>query len=47
LSHSTVAGAYLMTLLGLKELYSDTLPQRGSIKVELKASEVEGVSGVM
>jgi len=43
----TVAGAYLMTLLGLKELYSDTLPQRGSIKVELKASEVEGVSGVI
>jgi len=43
----TVAGAYLMTLRGLQELYSDTLPQRGSILVSNKASETEGVSGVI
>jgi len=43
----TVAGAYLMTLLGLQELYSDTIPQRGSILVSNKASEIEGVSGVI
>lgn len=43
----TVAGAYLMTLRGLQELYGDTLPQRGSILVSSKASEIEGVSGVV
>ncbi len=43
----TVAGAYLMTLRGLKELYSDSLPQRGYIKVEMRDSEANGVTGVI
>lgn len=43
----TVAGAYLMALQGLKSLYSDSLPQRGYIKVEMRESETEGVTGVV
>ncbi|SFV53681.1 hypothetical protein MNB_SV-6-51 [hydrothermal vent metagenome] len=43
----TVAGAYLMALRGLKELYPDTLPQRGYIKVDMRNSESEGVTGVI
>jgi len=43
----TVAGAYLMALRGLKELYPDSLPQRGYIKVEMRDSESEGVTGVI
>jgi len=42
----TVAGAYLMAKLGLERLYKDSLPQRGSIKVEMKESKVQGVTGV-
>ncbi|WP_309497345.1 FmdE family protein [Sulfurovum sp.] len=42
----TVAGAYLMAKLGLERLYKETLPQRGSVKVEMKASKGEGVTGV-
>ncbi len=43
----TVAGAYLMALQGLKALYPDSLPQRGYIKVEMRESETEGVTGVV
>jgi len=43
----TVAGAYLMALRGLKELYPDRLPQRGYIKVEMRDSEDHGVTGVI
>ncbi len=42
----TVAGAYLMAAIGLKSLYGDTLPERGSIKIEMRESEDEGVTGV-
>ena len=42
----TVAGAYLMAKLGLERLYKEALPQRGSVKVEMNASKVEGVTGV-
>ncbi len=43
----TVAGAYLMTLIGLKKLYENSLPQRGIICVSMKEAENEGVTGVM
>lgn len=43
----TVAGAYLMTLLGLKTLYPDNLPQRGSIKVSIREDKAEGITGVL
>ena len=43
----TVAGAYLMALKGLETLYSDTLPQRGSIQVSMREGETEGVTGVI
>jgi hypothetical protein len=43
----TVAGAYLMAQLGLQALYPDTLPERGSIKVEMRDAEMSGVTGVI
>jgi len=43
----TVAGAYLMAEMGLKALYQDKLPERGGILVSMKASEDEGVTGVI
>jgi len=43
----TVAGAYLITLQGLKALYPDTLPQRGSIQVCIKEDRTNGVTGVI
>jgi hypothetical protein len=43
----TVAGAYLMALKGLKALYPDTLPQRGSIHVAMRDGEADGVTGVI
>ena len=42
----TVAGAYLMTKIALKELYKDALPQRGEIKVQFKKSKNKEVTGV-
>lgn len=42
----TVAGAYLMTLKSLAKLYPDGLPERGGIRVELKAAQADGVAGV-
>lgn len=43
----TVAGAYLMCLHGLKQLYPDTLPVRGQIQVAFPASSHAGVAGVI
>ncbi|WP_304545117.1 FmdE family protein [Sulfurimonas microaerophilic] len=43
----SVAGAYLMALCGLKELYKDTLPVRGEIKVCFRGDSLEGVNGVI
>jgi len=43
----TVAGAYLMASEGLKALYGDTLPERGTVKVEMKENIAEGVTGVV
>ena len=43
----TVAGAYLMASHGLEALYGTTLPQRGSIKVEMRDLEANGVTGVI
>lgn len=43
----TVAGAYLITLEGLKALYPDTRAVRGEIKVEFRDPMEEGVAGVI
>ena len=43
----TVAGAYLMTLEGLKALYKDDMPKRGDIFVSFSAEPEEGVAGVI
>ena len=43
----TVAGAYLMTLLGLRELFANSLPIRGEIEVFIKGEKKEGVNGVI
>lgn len=43
----TVAAAYWMTWRALKLLYPDTLPQRGSIKVELREDARHGSTGVV
>jgi len=43
----TVAGAYLMALYGLQSLYPNTLPQRGSIKIEMRDAKTDGVTGVI
>ena len=43
----TIAGAYIMTLRGLKALYGSEIPQRGRIKVEFADDRDEGVAGVI
>ncbi len=43
----TVAGAYLVTLAGLKALYAGETPVRGEIFVSFKESAAEGVAGVI
>jgi len=43
----TVAGAYLITMAGLKALYKDELPVRGEIFVSFKETATEGVAGVI
>jgi len=42
----TVAGAYLMTLKGLKALYGSDLPQRGGIEAAIQGARDEGTVGV-
>ena len=43
----TVAGAYLATLEALAGLYPGELPERGAIRVELRARLDDGVAGVI
>jgi hypothetical protein len=43
----TVASAFLMTRAALGALYSDTLPRRGELRVELREPASEGVTGVI
>ena len=43
----TVAGAYLMALEGLKELYPNEIPKRGDIFVSFKEDIKDGVAGVI
>ena len=42
----TVAGAYLMSFKALAKLYPEGRPERGGIKVELRAAQADGVAGV-
>ncbi|MBN9548958.1 MAG: hypothetical protein J0H31_08780 [Alphaproteobacteria bacterium] len=42
-----VAGAYLMVRRGLSQLYGDELPERGNVKVYLRAPRDEGTTGVI
>ncbi len=41
----SVAGAYKMTQIALKELYGEEMPQRGQIKVTMKGAPDEKVNG--
>ena len=43
----TVAGAYLMTLHGLRALYGSELPLRGEIEARLRDARDSGVTGVI
>lgn len=43
----TVAGAYLMTLKGLRALYGNETPERGAIRVRFRDNITDGVTGVM
>ena len=43
----TIAGAYMVTYKALQALYPDSIAQRGGLKVELKDSLTNGVTGVM
>ncbi|MHA6645327.1 hypothetical protein [Mesorhizobium sp. A623] len=43
----TVAGAYLMVRSGLRHLYDDEIPERGSIEVHMRSPRDKGVTGVM
>lgn len=43
----TVAGAWLATVKALRTLYGDELPERGAVRVELRGSVEEGVTGVV
>lgn len=43
----TVAGAYIMTLVALKELYENETPKRGEIYVSFKEDSSEGTTGVI
>lgn len=42
-----VAGAYLMVRRGLSQLYGDELPERGNVKVYMRAPRDEGTTGVI
>ena len=43
----TVAGAYIMTYVALKELYKEEIPKRGEVLVSFKEDSLEGTSGVI
>ncbi len=43
----TVAGAWLMTLHGLRALYGSDMPVRGEVEVVLRDAQDQGVTGVI
>lgn len=43
----TVAGAYIMAMVGLKALYKDEIAVRGNIKVSFSEGVEEGLTGVI
>ena len=43
----TVAGAYLLTLRGLRALYGEDLPERGGISVAMRDGRDSGTTGVI
>jgi len=43
----TVSGAYIMAMVGLKELYQEETPVRGEIFVAFKENDTDGVAGVI
>lgn len=43
----TVAGAYLMTLRGLRQLYPQQTPQRGDVLVRMRQAAADGTAGVI
>lgn len=43
----TVAGAYLMTLRGLRQLYPQQTPQRGEVLVRMRQAAADGTTGVI
>ena len=43
----TVAAAYWLTVLALSELYPDTLPERGGVRVEFRDDARSGSTGVV
>ncbi|MFO1387453.1 MAG: FmdE family protein [Chitinivorax sp.] len=43
----TVAGAYLMTLRGLRQLYPQQTPQRGDVLVRMRQAAADGTTGVI
>lgn len=43
----TVAAAYWLTWLAMEKLYPDTLPQRGSVRVDLREDARTGSTGVV
>lgn len=43
----TVAGAYLMAMVGLNVLYGSELPERGNVHVSMRDKKTDGVSGVI
>lgn len=43
----TVAGAYLLAVRMLRRLYGEALPERGGVKVEFRAAQGDGVTGVI
>jgi formylmethanofuran dehydrogenase subunit E len=43
----TVASVYLLTLLAIRKLYPDSIPERGNIRVEFNKRLDEGVTGVI
>lgn len=43
----TVAGAYIMCLVGLKQLYKNKLPTRGDIEVLFKENKKDGTTGIV
>jgi formylmethanofuran dehydrogenase subunit E len=43
----TVAGAYLMTLIGLEALYKEAIPVRGGIEISFRECRNSGTSGVI